>query len=86
MLPSHIKTKILNRFTSSSYFWKDLDLKYVLSILIDAYTKRIDLTSFHVDDELLDVLKDCKNLKKLYILRVGEHSITTQGEQYSIDL
>lgn len=78
-LPPHIKSQILGKFTTSSYFWKNVDPKYILSLLIDSYTKRIDLTSFNVDDEMLGVIKDCKNLRKLYILRVGEHAITPEG-------
>ncbi|XP_074030776.1 uncharacterized protein isoform X2 [Leptinotarsa decemlineata] len=79
ILPFQLKNIILKRFTSSSYFWRNIDFKTVLSAVVNVYTSQIDLTSVVVDDEMLGILTNSKNLTKIYLSRSNGNLMTTTG-------
>ncbi|KAJ8938923.1 hypothetical protein NQ318_011684 [Aromia moschata] len=79
ILPSHIKNRILKKFTTSSYFWQNVSFKDILSVIVNDNTKHVNLTSATVDDEMLEILSKCKNITKLYLTRTGHNFITNTG-------
>ncbi|KAK9681371.1 Leucine rich repeat [Popillia japonica] len=78
-LPHHIKDRILHKISVSLHFWKELDAKLVWKCLVHRYTKEVNLTFSIVDDELLSVLKICRNLRELYITQMLDNNFTAQG-------
>ncbi|CAH1173551.1 unnamed protein product [Phaedon cochleariae] len=79
ILPYHIKNRILRKFTTSSYFWKNIDMKQVLSAIVNDNTYHVNLTSIAIDNEILNILTNSKNIQKLYLSRNGNNFITSTG-------
>lgn len=50
-----------------------------------ANTKEIDLTSCNMDDNILNIIKECKYLSKLNLMRFGTHEMTSEGLFQYID-
>ncbi|XP_018572656.1 protein AMN1 homolog [Anoplophora glabripennis] len=75
-LPPNIKNRILRKFTTCSYFWQNVNFKDVLCATVNDKTSHINLTSATVDDDVLNILNACKNVKKLYLTRTGGTQIT----------
>lgn len=78
-LPTHIKDRILHKFTKSPYFWQKVNFTKALTIFMHADTKEIDLTSCTMDNNVLNTIKECKNLNKLCLMQFGEHEMTSEG-------
>lgn len=79
ILPPNVKNMILKKFTTSSYFWQNVNFKDVLCATVNDNTSHINLTSATVDDDMLNILNTCKNIKKLYLTRTGDNHITNTG-------
>lgn len=71
---------MLRKFTSSSYFWNNVDFKQTLATLVHSKTLHIDLTLVDIDDEILEILRNCRNLKDVYLTKNKNDTLTTQGE------
>ncbi|CAG9832174.1 unnamed protein product [Diabrotica balteata] len=78
-LPYSIKNRILRRFTTSAYFWRNINFKSVLLAIANEQTLSINLTSAPLDDEILKIISKCKNVRKLYLSRNDDGLITTKG-------
>ncbi|KAJ8913956.1 hypothetical protein NQ315_015194 [Exocentrus adspersus] len=79
ILPSHVKNRILRKFTTSSYFWRNVNFKDILHATVNITTSHINLTSATVDDDMLHILTRCKNVRKLYLTRTGTNNVTNRG-------
>lgn len=77
--PLHLKTRMLKKFLASSFFWSNVNFNDALSKLVHPSTQRIDLTLVNVNDDLLHILKDCHQLRDVYLTRVKNYDLTSQG-------
>ncbi|XP_025837268.1 protein AMN1 homolog [Agrilus planipennis] len=78
-LPNNVKDRLLSKFTVSSHFWRNVNLKKILSLLVHQNVKHIDLTCIVVDDEILEIIEKCSELSDLTLMYVGVHSLTSKG-------
>lgn len=84
-LPPRIKNRMLRKFTSSSYYWTNVNFKNALSTLVHADTKKIDLSLADIDDDILNILSECQNLLEIHFTKYMEQCITHKGQfNYSI--
>lgn len=81
VLPMNVKNRLLRKFTSTSYFSRNVTITNILKAFVNKQTTQINLTSVYVNDEMLDILCLCTNLKRLDLTRDGTKNceITTKG-------
>lgn len=78
-LPSPIKDRILRKLLCSAYYWRFVNPKEVLPLLFHASLKKVDLSFLVIDDELLELLKPCRNLQEIRATAGGVHHTTSEG-------
>ncbi|KAF2883673.1 hypothetical protein ILUMI_22488 [Ignelater luminosus] len=79
VFPTNVKHSMLRKFMSSMYYWRNINFKKVLKVLLIPSLKRIDLTLATVDDEILEILTVCHDLREVYLTREKNNSITSEG-------
>lgn len=84
LLPPHIKDRMLQKFTSTSYFWKSIYFLDALTPFVHSLTKTIDLSLATIDDDILETLIICHNLRDVYLTRNANKSLSSQGERIEI--
>lgn len=77
--PKNLKSRLLKRFLSSSFFWKECVFIDALSMLIHPLIQQIDLTSATVNDDILELLKGCHHLREVYLTRVKNYDLSSQA-------
>ncbi|XP_022902654.1 protein AMN1 homolog [Onthophagus taurus] len=80
-LPVKLKDKLLKRFLVSQQYWKNIDFKTILKLLVHPGTKSLNLTQVHVDDEILEIISICRGLHELYLTlhNWNTNSVSTNG-------
>lgn len=83
LLPTNIKNRLLKKFTSTSYFSRNVSFSKLLKAFANKCTTQVNLTSILVTDEMLDILCTCERLNEIYLTRDGQNcKITSQGKFY----